>query len=255
MSLEFSRRDALKLGGAAAFLAMASPGSAIKSVMGAEPAQTATPTGLELPETYANGKYTLPKPPYGYDALEPLYSERTLTIHHGKHHAGAVKGLNDTVDKLEQARKANEYGEIKALSRDIAFNGSGHVLHSLFWLSMKPGGGEPSEELSKAMAESFGSVKAAKAQFDAATKAVEGSGWGVLVYEPISRKLLILQAEKHQNLAVWGVVPLLVCDVWEHAYYLQYANDRGSWVDSFMKLANWSFAGQRYAAVRRLMTG
>jgi Fe-Mn family superoxide dismutase len=95
------------------------------------------------------------------------------------------------------------------------------------------------------MEESFGSVEGGKGQFTAATKAVEGSGWGVLAYEPAAGRLLILQAEKHQNLTMWGVVPLLVCDVWEHAYYLQYANDRGAWVSNFMKLANWNFAEER----------
>jgi Fe-Mn family superoxide dismutase len=103
------------------------------------------------------------------------------------------------------------------------------------------------EDLAGAMKQSFGSVQAGQKQFAAATKAVEGSGWGVLAFEPVGRQLVILQAEKHQNLSIWGVVPLLVCDVWEHAYYLQFANDRGQWVENFMKLANWSFAARRLA--------
>jgi Fe-Mn family superoxide dismutase len=119
---------------------------------------------------------------------------------------------------------------------------------------MTPGGSEPTDALAEAMGNCFGGVKASQQQFAAATKAVEASGWGVLAWEPVGDRLVVLQAEKHQNLTVWGVVPLLVCDVWEHAYYLQYANDRGRWVDAFMDLANWRFAGRRYAAARSRLT-
>jgi len=203
-----------------------------------------------LTTSYQNGQFVLPSLPYDHKALEPLYDARTLEIHHTKHHAGYVKGLNTTLDKLAAARKSGDYGAVTALSRDLAFHGSGHVLHCLFWNSMTPGGSKTPEMLAVAMKDSFGSVEAGQAQFAAATKAVEGSGWGVLAYGPVSDKLFILQCEKHQNLAVWGVVPLLVCDVWEHAYYLLYQNRRPDWVDAFMKLANWEFAAQRLAEAR-----
>jgi Fe-Mn family superoxide dismutase len=193
---------------------------------------------------YQNGHYALPDLPYDYDALEPFYDEQTLRIHHDKHHAGYVKKFNAALAALENARNGNDFSAIQAVSRDLAFNGSGHILHTLFWHSMKPGGynGTMPAELETAMTESFGSVKNGLAQFAAATKAVEASGWGVLALEPVSQKLLVLQCEKHQNLALWGVDPILVCDVWEHAYYLKYQNDRAQWVDNFMKLANWDFA-------------
>jgi Fe-Mn family superoxide dismutase len=240
---DFTRREVLRVAGAAAVVSAAgATGLAQDKAAGASP--------LALPGTFAAGKYVLPPLPYAASALEPLYEERTLTLHHGAHHAAYVKGLNDALARLDAARKATQYDDIKALSREVAFHGSGHLLHSLFWLSMKPGGGKPSEELASAMKDSFGSAEAAQAQFAAATKAVEGSGWGVLAYEPAARKLLVLQAEKHQNLTLWGVTPLLVCDAWEHAYYLQYQNKRADWVDNFMKLANWEFASARYAAVR-----
>ena len=203
-----------------------------------------------LTTSYQNGQFVLPSLPYDYKALEPLYDAKTLEIHHTKHHAGYVKGLNTTLDKLAAARKSGDYGAVTALSRDLAFHGSGHVLHCLFWNSMTPEGLKTPEMLAVAMKDSFGSVEAGQAQFAAATKAVEGSGWGVLAYGPVSDKLFILQCEKHQNLAVWGVVPLLVCDVWEHAYYLLYQNRRPDWVDAFMKLANWEFAAQRLAEAR-----
>ena len=194
-----------------------------------------------------NGKYVLPPLPYAEDALAPLYEARTLKLHHDKHHAAYVKGLNTALEKLAAARAANDYALVTALARDVAFHGGGHVMHTLFWNSMKKGGSAVPDALAKAMTDSFGTVDAAKAQFAAATKAVEASGWGVLAYEPLGGKLLVLQVEKHQNLLVGGATPLLVCDVWEHAYYLQYQNVRADWVDNFMKLANWEFAARRLA--------
>ena len=200
---------------------------------------------------YKDGKYVLPELPYAYNALEPLYDEQTVRLHHDKHHLAYVNGLNAALEKLQTARQTNNFADIKALSKAVAFHGSGHILHTMFWHSMRPGGAsEIPGELEKAMKESFGSVEACKAQFAAATKDVEGSGWGILAYEPFSDKLVILQAEKHQDLTMWGVQPLLVCDVWEHAYYLKYQNRRAEWVDAFMKMANWQFAAERLAQAR-----
>ena len=248
MAAEMTRRDAMKLLGTGTLVAAA---GGCGSVLAAE----ASGAGLALPGTFQAGKYVLPKLPYAADALEPGYEARTVRIHHDKHHAGYVRGLNATLGKLDAARKAGDYGAIKPLSRALAFHGSGHVLHSLFWNSMTPRPADPPASLAKALAASFGSVDAARAQFAAATQAVEGSGGGVLAYEPVGDRLLVLQAEKHQNLTVWGVVPLLVADVWEHAYYLQYANRRGDWVKAFMKMANWPFAAARLAAARKALRG
>jgi Fe-Mn family superoxide dismutase len=193
--------------------------------------------------------YELPPLPYEYGALAPGIEEQVLRIHHQKHHAGYVKGLNGTLAKLDQARAAGDMSSIKALSRALAFHGSGHVLHALYWLSMKPGSpAEPGRELRRALERNFGSLRVFEAQFKAAANAVEGSGWALLAYEPMGRRLLILQAEKHQNLAIWGVVPLLVCDVWEHAYYVQYQNRRADYVDSFVRLIDWAGVASRYAA-------
>ena len=205
---------------------------------------------------FENGQYTVPDLPYDYDALEPLYDRQTLKIHHDKHHAKYVKKLNEAVSKLEEVRKSGDYSSIQAVSNSLAFNGSGHILHTLFWHSMKPGGNEGHipDELKTAFEENFGSVKDAQAHFVAAVNAVEASGWGILAFEPVSQKLIILQCEKHQNLTIWGAVPLLVCDVWEHAYYLKYQNNREQWVDNFMKLANWDFASDRLTEAKSLMT-
>lgn len=203
--------------------------------------------------TYENGEYRLPPLPYDYNALEPLYNEQTLRLHHDKHHAAYVKGLNEALQKLDTARKADDYSTIQGLSLQVSFSGSGHVLHTLFWHSMSPDKPQMPASLADALNESFGSEQSARSQFAAATKAVEGSGWGVLVYEPMADKLLILQSEKHQNLTIWNTVPLLVCDVWEHAYYLQYQNNRATWVDNFLRLANWPFAAARLEQARSMM--
>jgi Fe-Mn family superoxide dismutase len=248
MKLEPSRRDVVKAGS----LGLLGAGAVGSTVLGlGAPSRSAA--AATMSGAYQSNAYTLPPLPYGYGALEPLYDERTLTIHHTKHHAGYVNGLNGTLAKLEAARTSGDYSSIKALSRDLAFNGSGHVLHTLFWNSMTPEKPDMPQNLSQAMTKSFGSVEAAQKQFAAATKAAEASGWGILAYEPIADRLVILQAEKHQNLAFTNTVALLVCDVWEHAYYLKYANDRGAWVDNFMKMANWPFAAQRLEEARKGM--
>jgi len=191
-------------------------------------------------------EYTLPPLPYPYDALAPKIDEETLRTHHDKHHAGYVRGLNATLEKLEEARAAGDHTWIKALSRDLAFHGSGHVLHSLYWVSMTPRETEPKGKLLSALGRDFGSFEAFKAQFLAASKKVEGSGWGLLVYEPLGDRLLVLQVEKHQDLTIWGVVPLVACDVWEHAYYLQYRNRRADYVDNFFTLIDWPAVAGRY---------
>ncbi len=201
----------------------------------------------------AEGKYALPALPYPYDALEPVIDKQTVTIHHDKHHAGYVTKLNDTLEKLAAARGAGDFAAIKALCGDLAFNGSGHVLHTIYWENMNPADrGWPEGELRKAIEKDFGNLQSFQAQFAAATKTVAGSGWGVLAYEPLGKSLVILQAEKHENLAIWGAYPLLVCDVWEHAYYLKYQNKRADYVDKFMSLISWKNVGSRYETAKKL---
>jgi len=240
MTLSMTRRDVFKTAGFGT-LALALGGCAELV------AQTEQATG--------GGKtnYALPPLPYDYKALEPVLSEDILRVHHDKHHAGYVKGLNGTLEKLDEARRSGDMSRIKAYSRALAFHGSGHVLHAVYWESMKPQGSRPpAGALRQAIDRDFGSLKALQTQFSAATKAVEASGWGVLAYEPMAGRLLVFQAEKHQNLTMWGVAPLMVCDVWEHAYYLQYKNNRGDYVDKFMDIVNWEFVESRFAQAMKM---
>ena len=195
--------------------------------------------------------HILPDLPYAYNALEPFLTEETMHLHHDKHHAGYVTGLNEAEDKLKKAQQAGDFASVRALCDAIAFNYSGHLLHSLFWTSMSPkGGGKPSGPLADQVAKDFGSFDTFQSQFLAAANSVQGSGWGVLAWQPLGEQLVILQAEKHQNLAQWGVTPILVLDVWEHAYYLQYQNRRTEFTAKFMEAVNWEGTAQRLAKTR-----
>jgi Fe-Mn family superoxide dismutase len=197
--------------------------------------------------------HELPPLPYAYDALEPYIDEQTMRLHHDIHHAGYVNGLNAAEAKLADARAAGDFAAVKHLSREAAFHGSGHLLHSVFWPNMiaaSEAKANPDGALAKALDASFGSFEAFKAQFIAASIAVEGSGWGILAYRPTDDSLVILTAEKHQNLTQWGVIPLLVLDVWEHAYYLKYQNRRGEYVNNFFNIINWDDVAARYENAR-----
>jgi len=194
--------------------------------------------------------HKLPELPYAYDALEPHYDQETLRLHHDVHHAGYVKGLNAAEEELAAMLESGDFKNAKSVCGALAFHGSGHILHSIFWTNMKPGGGgEPAGELAAAIQRQFGSFDAFKGLFLAATNAVAGSGWGILAYRPSDDALVVLQAEKHENLTQWGVIPILVLDVWEHAYYLKYHNKRPEWTKAFMDhLVNWDNVAERYAA-------
>jgi superoxide dismutase, Fe-Mn family len=201
----------------------------------------------------AIGSHTLPPLPYKYNALLPYISEEIMRLHHTKHHQSYVDGLNKAEKKLESARKTGDFSLIKHWSRELAFHGSGHYLHTIFWNNMSPkGGGEPSGALLKAIEKYFGSFDAFKKQFTEAAKQVEGVGWAILVWSPRARHLEILQSERHMLLTQWDTIPLLVLDVWEHAYYLQYKNNRGEYVDNWWNIVNWKNVEERFGKASQL---
>ncbi len=236
--MELNRRE---------LLSTAAPLAAAGWIATAAGCASAQDAGKAAAMAAAPAEYTLPPLPYAYDALEPNIDKQTMTLHHDKHHAGYVRGLNATLQKLDAARSSGDFGNIKHLSRDLAFHGSGHLLHTVFWSNMTPKQTAPSADLKKALDRDFGSMDGFKAQFGAASKKVEGSGWGILSFEPLGRRLFVMQAEKHQNLTAWSVAPLLVLDVWEHAYYLKYQNKRAAYVDNFWNIVNWEDVSRRYA--------
>ncbi|PZE22173.1 superoxide dismutase [Paenibacillus xerothermodurans] len=199
------------------------------------------------------GGHTLPPLPYAYNALEPYIDEQTMRLHHDKHHKTYVEGLNKAEKMMQKARKSGDFELIAYWEREAAFHGAGHYLHTIFWYNMTPeGGGEPTGALRDQIEQDFGSFSAFKNHFSAAAEKVQGNGWAILVWSPRSHRLEILQAEKHQNLSQWDVVPLLVLDVWEHAYYLKYQNRRRDYIDAWWNVVNWSYVNERYEKAKTL---
>ena len=187
------------------------------------------------------GQHKLPPLPYPYDALEPVIDKQTLTIHHDILHKKYVDGLNKAETDAQQMRKSGDFGSINLVESNLAYNGSGNILHSIYWTIMTyPNMGGNPRSITDALIKSyFGSFDAFKNQFEQAASNVHGSGWGILGYNPYFRHLEILQAEKHENMTQWGIIPVLVCDVWEHAYYLQYQSNRDDYIKSWWTLINW----------------
>lgn len=199
------------------------------------------------------GKHVLPNLPYPYNALEPYISEEIMKLHHDKHHRSYVEGLNKAEKELQKAREKNDFSLVKHWSRELAFHGSGHYLHTIFWGNMSPnGGGSPSGSLLSAIESYFGSYESFKKQFTEAAKQVEGVGWALLVWSPRARHLEILQTERHMLLTQWDTIPLLVLDVWEHAYYLQYKNERADYVKNWWNIVNWKNVQKRFERASEL---
>ena len=197
--------------------------------------------------------YTLPELPYDYAALEPHYSAEVLELHHDKHHKAYVDGANTALDKLDQARTSDDFGTINQLQKNLAFHLSGHVLHSMFWMNMSPdGGGKPEGDLAAAIDAGFGTFDGLKNQLSESALNVQGSGWGALTWEPLGQRLIVEQVYDHQSNVGQGAPPLLVLDMWEHAYYLQYKNVKADWVKSFWEIVNWSDVSSRFERARTL---
>ncbi|MED7931404.1 superoxide dismutase [Nonomuraea sp. LP-02] len=197
------------------------------------------------------GHYSLPDMPYDYAALEPAITGEILELHHAKHHAAYVKGANDTLERLAEARDKGEFGGLVGLEKTYAFNLSGHVLHTIFWQNLSPDGGDrPDGELGDAIVEHFGSFEAFQKQLTTATTTVQGSGWGVLAWEPLGRRLVVEQVYDHHGNVGMNTTPLLVFDAWEHAYYLQYRNVRPDYVEKLWGLINWNDVIARYHAAK-----
>ncbi|MGX1549392.1 superoxide dismutase [Streptomyces adustus] len=197
------------------------------------------------------GTYALPDLPYDYAALEPAITGQILELHHAKHHAAYVKGANDTLEQIAEVRDKDQITptSLVGLEKTFAFNLSGHVLHSIFWQNLSPDGGDrPDGALADAIDEHLGGFEAFKKQLIVATASVQGSGWGVLAWEPLGKRLIVEQVYDHHGNVGQGTTPLLVFDAWEHAYYLQYKNVRPDYVTKLWDLVNWEDVTARYSA-------
>jgi Fe-Mn family superoxide dismutase len=217
--------------------------------------QSPQASGLQSPHPTQTTKHMLPALPYATNALEPHIDTQTMELHHGKHHAAYVAGLNKAEEELAKAREANDFTYVQHWSKQAAFHGGGHFLHSMFWKVMAPagqgGGGQAEGALGELIRESFGSDVAFRKQFNAAAIAVEGSGWALLHYRRSDKRLVILQAENQQKLSAWDVVPILGIDVWEHAYYLKYQNKRADYVTAWWNVVNWNQVSANLDEARR----
>ncbi|MGI6341219.1 MAG: superoxide dismutase [Minisyncoccales bacterium] len=195
--------------------------------------------------------YTLPKLPYAYTDLEPFISSEQLITHHQKHHASYVDGANKVFEKLENFKEGRIDLDMKAISKELSFYMGGHKLHSLFWNNMVPvNAKEIPSEILKTIEKEFGSFERFKKEFTQAAISIEGSGWMALVYDKNTNRLLLMQIEKH-NLNIYPDFDiLLVLDLWEHAYYIDYKNERNKFIEAFFNIINWEEVTKRFNSIK-----
>ncbi|WP_416827851.1 superoxide dismutase [Ectobacillus polymachus] len=198
------------------------------------------------------GSHVLPPLPYPYEALEPYISKEIMQIHHDKHHRSYVEGLNKAEKMMEKARESGDYDLLKHWEREAAFHGSGHYLHTIFWNNMQQGGGQPSGKLLRLLKRDFGSFEWFKRHFTEAANRVEGSGWALLVWSPRSGRLEILQTTSHHLFSQLDTLVLLALDVWEHAYYLQYKNQKDEYIRNWWHIVNWNNVAERLAKAEKV---
>jgi len=195
--------------------------------------------------------YTLPELPYDYSALEPFVSGDIMVLHHDKHHKTYVDGANTAVAKLAEARAKGDFTTIGKLEKDLAFNLGGHMNHSAFWTMMAPANGAvPTGELAAALDEFFGSFDSFKAQFVQTALGIQGSGWAVLAWDPLGQCLQTWALSDHQANAPLAQIPVLLLDMWEHAFYLQYKNVKADYVNAWWNVVNWPEAQRRFDVAR-----
>lgn len=200
--------------------------------------------------------YSLPELPYDYSALEPHISGKIMELHHSKHHQTYVDGANTALEKLAAARDSGDFASINLLEKNLSFNLGGHVNHTVFWNNLSPdGGGEPEGELGAAVADQFGSFEAFKKQFSANATSIQGSGWSVLAWDAVGQKLAVFQLYDQQNNVPLGLTPVLLLDMWEHAFYLDYLNVKANYVEAFWNIVNWQDVTARLERARTQTVG
>lgn len=193
--------------------------------------------------------YQLPDLDYDYGALDPHISGQIMELHHSKHHGAYVAGLNTALEKLEAARDADDFAAINLLEKNLAFNLGGHINHSIFWKNLSPHGGDkPTGELAAAIDEHFGSFDKFRAHFEATALQIQGSGWAILAWDTLGKKLLIVQLYDQQNNVPVSLIPIAQLDMWEHAFYLDYKNVKADYVKAWWNIVNWADAQERFTA-------
>jgi Fe-Mn family superoxide dismutase len=202
--------------------------------------------------TDKDGNYIHLPLPYSESFLEPYMDAETLHLHHTFHHGGAVKAANQDLAKIKKALEENQLETIDYWTQKLSYHFSSHILHTIFWTNLTNKKSDPTGALLKQIEKDFGSYDNLKKYIAVTSKGVDGSGWGILGYQPFSKSLTLLQCENHEKLTQWGVVPILVIDVWEHAYYLKYKNKRADFVDALFNIINWDNVAQRFELAKKL---
>ncbi|WP_372594613.1 superoxide dismutase [Actinotalea sp.] len=200
--------------------------------------------------------YALPDLPYDYAALEPHISGRIMELHHDKHHAAYVAGANTALEQMAEAREKNSFATVNLLEKNLAFNLGGHVNHSTFWQNLSPDGGDkPVGELAQAIDDQFGSFDAFRAHFTATAMGIQGSGWAILAWDSVGSKLAIFQLFDQQGNIPMGLTPIVLLDMWEHAFYLDYVNVKADYIKAWWNIVNWADAGARFDRARTQTSG
>lgn len=199
-----------------------------------------------------NGNFIQQALPYAENFLEPSMDAETMHLHYTFHHGGAVKAANKDLLMIKKALDENNLETIDFWTKKLSFHFSSHILHSIFWTNLTNKQTSPTGELLTRIEKNFGSYDKLKTYIAATSKNVDGNGWGILGYQPYSDSLVVLQCENHEKLTQWGVIPLLVIDVWEHAYYIKYKNKRTDFVDALFNILNWDNAAQRLNTALKL---
>lgn len=218
-------------------------------MVGGGPSSIHGPNQTEYGEMMA--EYTLPELPYDYAALEPHISAKIMELHHSKHHQAYVTGANTALEKLAAARDAGDLSAVNLYEKNLAFNLGGHVNHTVFWNNLSPeGGGEPDGELRAAIDEYFGSFDGFQKHFTENATGIQGSGWSVLGWDHLGKRLSIFQLFDQQSNVPVGITPVLMLDMWEHAFYLDYLNVKADYVKAFWNIANWQDVAARFEKAR-----
>ncbi|WP_062079291.1 superoxide dismutase [Demequina globuliformis] len=192
--------------------------------------------------------YALPDLTYDYGALDPHIAGEIMELHHSKHHAAYVAGANTTLEKLAEARDSDNFGAVGGLEKALAFHLGGHTNHSIFWTNMSPDGGDkPTGELAAAIDDNFGSFEKFQNHFTQNAMTILGSGWSILAWDTLGKKLVIVQLYDQQGNVPVGLIPLLMLDMWEHAFYLQYRNVKGDYVKAWWNVVDWANVQARFA--------
>jgi Fe-Mn family superoxide dismutase len=202
--------------------------------------------------TDENGNFALQPLPYAENFLEPNMDQETVHLHYTFHHGDAVKAANKDLQMIQKALDENSIETVDYWTKKLSYHLSSHILHTIFWTNLSNKRSDPKGALLKQIEKDFGSYDKFKVLIAKTSKGVDGNGWGILGYHPATRKLTVMQCENHEKLTQWGVIPVLVIDVWEHSYYLKYRNRRAEFVDNLFSVLNWDNVAARFELAQKI---